>query len=348
ALEKGKLRREVQRLRSVIEKRYSFSNIIGKSKAMQAIFTTITRIADKKSTVLITGESGTGKELIAKAIHFNSDRRDKPFISINCAALPETLIESEMFGHEKGAFTDAHQSKAGQFELANGGTILLDEIGELALYTQAKLLRVLQEREFIRVGGTKKINVDVRVVTSTNQNLLKALDEKKFREDLYYRINVLPIALPSLRERPEDIPLLIEHFLGKYLEKGRKLAFSRQAVKFLMEYDWPGNVRELENMVERTVVLHQGDVVQIEDLPVHIQENGRIIKIREEVLSGQMTMEGAVEAFEKDLILNALKRSNVVQIKTAKRLGISRRMLKYKIDKYGINLKNGDEADRGD
>jgi Nif-specific regulatory protein len=338
ALEKTLLKKEVNHLRHEVSERYGFGNIVGKTKAMRRIYETIQQIANKKTTVLIQGESGTGKELIAKAIHYNSARRSRPFVTVNCAAIPETLIESEMFGHEKGAFTDAYFKKTGQFETADGGTLFLDEIGELSPITQAKLLRVLQEREFLRVGGVKKVSVDVRLIAATNKQLEVAIKEGNFRSDLYYRINVVPILIPPLRERKEDIPILVEHFTRKYAEKSRKVRFSKEASDLLNQYDWPGNVRELENTVERSLALSKEDMIDPEVLPANIQQNGSIIMIREEVLTGKIPYESAVQEFEKNILLAALKKANFVQVRAADILGISRRVLKYKVDKYSIDI----------
>ncbi len=251
------LEKEVQYLRKEVDKNFGFGNIIGKSDVMKEIFNIIRQIADSKSTVLIMGESGTGKELVSRAIHYISQRRNTPFVTINCAAIPETLIESELFGHEKGAFTNAIERKLGRFEIAHSGTLFLDEIGELSLATQAKILRFLEEREFNRVGGSKTIKVDVRLIAATNKELTQLIKKGLFREDLYYRINVVPIILPPLRERPEDIPLLLDHFVQKFSAENKKQVkgVSKEALDILKNYEWPGNVRELENLVERVVTL---------------------------------------------------------------------------------------------
>jgi len=322
------------------------ANIIGKSKAMQKIFDIIQHVTDRKTTVLISGESGTGKELVARAIHFNGPRRDKPFVAINCAAIPETLIESELFGHEKGAFTNAYERRIGHFELSHSGTLFLDEITELSLYTQAKILRFLQEKEFIRVGGAKPISVDTRLITATNRNLDEALKEKKIREDFYYRINIVPIVLPPLRERREDIPLLVDYFLNKIIEQdGREpLEITGDAMEIFKNYDWPGNVREMENLIERLVALSQDTHITPETIPPHIcQNNGPLVTDKyndtynKDVLNGKMTLEEAESEFNRDIILNALEKSDYVQSRAAKMLGITRRILKYKMDKLGIS-----------
>lgn len=340
ALETQKLEEEVKYLRTEVEKKYEFSNIIGKSKEMRDVYSRIAQIADTKSTVLITGESGTGKELVAKAIHYNSSRRDKPFIALNCAAIPETLIEAELFGHEKGAFTDAQARRQGQFELADKGTLFLDEIGDLSLATQAKILRVLQEREFTRIGGVKPLMVDIRLIAATNKNLDEAMSKGAFREDLYYRINVVPIHLPPLRERREDIPLLVNHILAKKAEEeGKKpRGMSKEAMDILATYTWPGNVRELDNVIERVITLCPNDIITAEDLPANIRGVSEITPMKERVLKGNLPLRKAIREFERDIILNALERTNYVQTQAANLLGISRRMLKYKIDYLGIKI----------
>jgi len=323
------------------------SNIVGKSAAMQKIYEMIRQVADRKTTVLLSGESGTGKELVARAIHFNGPRRDKPFVALNCAAIPETLIESELFGHEKGAFTNAYERRIGHFELSQQGTLFLDEITELSLYTQAKILRFLQEKEFTRVGGTKPITVDTRLIAATNQNLEEALKDKQIREDFYYRINVVPIVLPPLRERRDDIPLLIDYFLKKIVdEEGHQpIAVSDDAMKVFEKYDWPGNVREMENLVERLVALSEGTIITAEDLPVHIRQNSGPKPVaaqsddgsyHESVMNGKLSLEEAESEFNREIILNALEKSAYVQSRAAKMLGITRRILKYKMDKLGI------------
>ncbi len=335
---------EIRFLRSEISRKYDFENIIGKGKAIQDIFAKIKQIADSKTTILITGESGTGKELIAKSIHYHSSRNNKPFIAINCAAIPDTLIESELFGHEKGAFTDASAKRAGQFELANEGTLFLDEIGDLSFATQTKILRVLQEKEFFRVGGTKTIKVDVRLIAATNKDLEKATREGKFREDLFYRINVIPIYLPPLRERKEDIQLLIDHFINKKSTDGRKRKFSQEAMDIMLNYNWPGNIRELENVIERVVTLTPDNLINIEDLPQNITNETKAGLMKDDILSGRISLDEAIANFEKDIILTALEKTNYVQTQAANLLGISRRILKYKMDSLNIltERKKGD------
>ncbi len=332
------LEREVKYLRSEITRRYSFKSIIGKSREMQEVYAKIEQIADTRTTVLITGESGTGKELVARALHYNSTRKERPFIAINCAALPETLIESELFGHERGAFTDAQVRKVGQFELADSGTLFLDEVADLSLATQAKLLRVLQEKEFTRVGGTRTIRVDVRLIAATNKNLDQALKQGSLREDLYYRINVVPIHLPPLRERKEDLPLLVNHFLAKKVEEEGHSSkqISPEAMTLMMNYDWPGNVRELQNIIEQMVTLCPNSRILSEDLPDHFRKQLKSMTLKEQALSGKISFERAVAEFERDIILEALKKTRYVQTHAADLLGISRRILKYKMDLLGI------------
>ncbi len=259
---------ELARLRDVVAQSHSFGNLIGKSPRMQQVFRLAQQVASTDATALLLGETGTGKELLARAIHFNSPRRHGPFVAVNCAAIAETLLESELFGHERGAFTGAIRQKPGRFEMAEKGTLFLDEVGDIPMATQIKLLRVLQEREFERVGGNETIRCDIRLISATNQNLEQAIQEKKFREDLYYRLNVVPIRLPALRERPEDIPLLAQHFLKKYVQALNKpvAKISEAALNLLLQHKWPGNVRELENLVERAIVLCTGEVIDIEHL----------------------------------------------------------------------------------
>jgi len=338
ALETEELGREVRYLRAQVVKRYAFHNLIGKSQAMKEIYAKIEQVADSRATVLICGESGTGKELVARAIHYNSARRERPFIPLNCAAIPETLIESELFGHEKGSFTDAQARRLGQFELAHGGTLFLDEIGDLSQATQAKLLRVLQEREFTRIGGTQPIKVDVRIVAATNKNLEDLLQQGKFREDLYYRVNVVSLYLLPLRERREDIPLLAKHFLAKRLEEDQRphQEFSKEAIEVLIKFHWPGNIRELENVIEQALVWSNGATIAPEHFPSMLKTDIRSDALREDVFTGQLSLEKAVVEFERKIILEALKRTDYVQTHAAALLGISRRILKYRMDSLGI------------
>ena len=322
-------------LRQQLEEKYSLKNIIGKSQKMKEVFELVENIANSNSTVLIQGASGTGKEVIARLIHLKSLRRDKPFIAANCAAIPTELIESELFGHEKGAFTGATYNKKGRFELATGGTLFLDEVGEMSLNTQIHLLRVLQERELRRVGGTELIKIDVRIIASSNKDLEKEAKEGRFREDLFYRINVITIYLPKLKERKEDIPLLVDHMLTKYgLESGRgKKSMSKDALDLLMKYDWPGNIRELENTIERLVILCKDRIIRVEYLPQNIK------KERKEEPSIFIPNK-PLEEMEKQYIYEVLKENKWNKSKSAKTLGIERKTLYNKIDKY--RLKKAD------
>ncbi len=325
-------------LRSKIRNRYRFENIIGRSKPMQEIYRIIQTIADSDSTVLIQGESGTGKELIANAIHFNSRRRNKPLICVSCAALTESLFESEIFGHEKGAFTGAVREKKGRFELADGGTIFLDDVDDIPLVSQVKLLRVLQERTFERVGGTKSISVDVRVVAATKVNLFEKVRNREFREDLYYRLNVVPIILPPLRERKEDIPLLVEHFVNKYQKKSPVRKFSNEAMKAMLSYDWPGNVRELENIVERICTLTTHELVQLEDLPDFLMTPSRgTFSCRGfESSENGLNFSELIQSYEKELLLWALKKADGNRSKASQLLQLKRTTLQDKLKKYGL------------
>ncbi len=342
ALSTHELIQEVNYLRSEMDKNYAFGTIIGKSKAMKDVFRMIQHTTDNKSTVLISGESGTGKELVARAIHFHGPRRDKPFVPINCAAIPDTLLESELFGYEKGAFTNAFEKKVGRVELAHQGTLFLDEIAELSLHTQVKILRFLQEREFMRIGGSKNIVVDIRLITATNRDLDKALAAGTLREDFYYRINIIPITIPPLRERREDIPLLVHHFISKMKQREgvRVRGVSEEAMELLVNYHWPGNVRELENIVERLVTLAEQEIIGVEQLPAFIRETGKTGLLKDQAINGKLTFPEAGEQFEKSLIIDALEKTNYVQTKAAEMLGISRRILKYKMDKFGIQPKS--------
>ncbi len=339
ALEHRKLALENAMLRRQLKRKYKFDNIVGDAENMQDVFRMVEKIANTDSTVLIYGESGTGKELIARAIHFNSDRRERPLIPVNCGAIPEELLESELFGHEQGAFTGATRTRIGRFELGNGGTIFLDEIGDMSPALQVKILRVLQEHEFERVGGMKTIKVDIRVIAATNKELEKNVSEGKFREDLFYRLNVIPIQLPPLRERRSDIPLLVSHFLQMYNSKNKHniVGFSPEAMELLTNYEWPGNVRELENMIERIVILKGEGLVGTGDLSEKVlastpQSLHPLIQIPESGIS----FNTAVTEFERELILQALDRTNWVKNKAAKLLNLNRTTLVEKIKK--INL----------
>ena len=333
------LEHEVKYRREEMDRSFDFGNIIGKSKPMKEIFKVVKQIADSKSTALIMGESGTGKELISRAIHYNSNRKSYPFVTINCAAIPETLIESELFGHEKGAFTNAIERKLGRFEVAHQGTLFLDEIGELSLATQAKILRFLEEREFNRVGGSKTIKVDVRLITATNKDLDQLIKKGVFREDLYYRINVVPIIIPPLRERKEDIPLLVEHFINRFGVENNKSVkgITKEAIDLMMQYEWPGNIRELENLIERVIALTSNEYIQINELPISFKNVPKINELRDSILNRKVSFLEAEEEFEKEIILDALRKTNYIQSRAAEILGISRRILKYKMDKLGIN-----------
>ena len=337
-LERRALEQEVVRLRDEVAGRSRLGRLVGRSEAMRAVYRTVERVAASRANVLITGESGTGKELVARALHELGPRREAPFVVVNCAAIPETLIESELFGHERGAFTDARERRIGRFEAAHGGTLFLDEIGELPLAVQAKLLRALQDRSIDRVGSTQPIPVDVRVVCATNRDLEKEVAEGRFRADLYYRIHVVPIALPSLRERREDIRLLAESFLARAREEaGRGPArIAPQALAGLERHAWPGNVRELENAIERAVALADGESIELADLPDEIQLAARGDLLREEVRSGRIDLDTAVARFETDLIREALTRTGGNQTRAAEQLGITRRVLKLKMDRYAI------------
>jgi len=331
---------EVEYLRAEIGRIYGLDNIVGKTKVMKNIFSLIKQVADSKLTVLIQGESGTGKELVAKAVHFNSSRKNKPFIDVNCAAIPDTLMESELFGHQKGAFTGAYERKLGRFELANGGTLFLDEIGDLSLSNQSKILRFLQERQFTTVGGSKPVMVDVRVIAATNKNLEKSMRDGSFRDDLYYRMNVFPIFIPPLRERKEDIPLLVNHFIRKSAQQGKDVkGISHKALELLINYHWPGNVRELENVVERAVALCSKSIISPGDLPQNTREGVGLGADEDAVLEGKLSFDEAQETFERNIILKALEKANYVQSRAAELLGVSRRILKYKIDRWGIKIE---------
>ncbi len=328
--------KENRRLVQALENRYRFDNIIGKSKPMQALFDIILKVAHTKTTILTTGESGTGKELIAKAIHFNSPRRNKPFVAISCAALSETLLESELFGHEKGAFTGATAMKKGRFELADGGTLFLDEIGEIPVSLQVKLLRVLEEMSFERVGGTRTIAVDVRLIAATNKDLKAEVQQHRFRKDLYFRLNVVHIKLPTLRERSEDIPLLAAYFATRFAKESNKgeITFSPEAMRFLCNHRWPGNVREFENAIERAVLFSNGQEITSDDLPKDLVSFADLeIPIDWQKLSN---LPETLDAIEKKLIQNALSLSNNVQSRAANLLGIPRANLQYSLKKYNI------------
>lgn len=338
AISEQKLRQEYISLKDKLVTKYHYDNIIGSSGKMQEVFRKVSKIANSDATVLIRGESGTGKELIARAIHFNSSRKNKELMEISCSSIPETLLESELFGHEKGSFTGAHKMIKGKFEIANGGTIFLDEIGELAPNVQAKLLRFLQEKRFNRVGGTAFISVDVRLLAATNANLEKSMSEDKFREDLYYRLNVIPIFLPSLNERKEDIGPLIEHFIQKFSEKNKKniKGISSEAMEACLHYAWPGNVRELENAIENSVVLTENDWIEPDDLPFYIKTRIKDTNIPEIPNKDEMNFHEQLEYAERIIIKKALDEFKGNRTHTAKRLGFSIRTMRNKIKKYNL------------
>ena len=336
-LEKRELQEEVERLRDEVEERQQLGRMVGRSDVMRTIFRTVERIAKAEATVLVTGESGTGKELVARAIHDLSPRAEGPFIAINCGAIPRELIESELFGHEKGAFTGATERRAGRFEAANSGTLFLDEIGELDQAVQVKLLRALQERTFERVGSSQSITVDVRIVTATNRDLQAEIKNGNFREDLYYRVAVVPVALPALRERREDVRLLAQTFLARL---GPDKTLSPAAIGSLENYTWPGNVRELENAIEYAIALCESDIIGQDDLPISVGRSGQAEALREELRQGDVGFEEAVERFETDILREALESSRWNQTKTADALRITRRVLKLKMDKLGIEERD--------
>lgn len=333
--ELNKLRDENQRLQDELKEKFRPTNIIGNSKSMRSIYPLIDRVAKTNSTVLVLGESGVGKELVAHAIHYGSSRADKPFIKMNCAAIPYTLLESELFGHEKGSFTGAIQQRKGRFEASDGGTLFLDEIGELPLLLQSKLLRILQEKEFERVGGNETIKANVRIIAATNRNLHQEMQNGKFREDLYYRLNVFPLIVPPLRDRKTDILLIAEHFIKHFSkEHGKDVRrISTPAIDMMMSYHWPGNVRELENCIERAVVLSSDHVIHSHNLPPSLQTAS----------SSNTRVEGSLDvmmaSYERELIIEALKDSNGIMATAAKKLGITERIMGLRVARYGIDFK---------
>jgi len=334
-IEHKNLKSENQLLKTQLQEKYKISSLVSQSQKMEEVINVAARVADSKATVLITGENGTGKEVLAKAIHYMSSRKEKPFIAVNVPALTETLLESELFGHDKGAFTGADKMKKGRFEIANGGTLFLDEVGDIPQSIQVKLLRVLQEHQFERVGGTEKIEVDVRIIAATNKELEQKIKDGTFREDLYYRLNVVSIKIPPLRERKEDILPMIESFIEKYRKENNKekLEVSKEVVDTLMKYNYPGNVRELENIIERAVVLTRSKVITLNDIPMNIKG------FKEEKSIGSLdegTLTEQVEALEKQLIFDALQQSGGNQTKAGKLLGLTERNLRYKLKKYNI------------
>lgn len=353
AVQSAALAREVEALRSEIGLRYRFDHIVGHSRKIESVLATVSMVAPLKTTVLITGESGTGKELIARAIHYNSPRANNPLVTLNCAAIPESLLENELFGHERGAFTDAYAKQLGQFENADKGTLFLDEIGDMQPSTQAKILRVLEQGEFLRIGGTQPISVDVRVIAATSRDLHRGMREGTFRSDLYYRLNVVAIHLPPLRERKEDIPLLVQHFLKtKATDLGiQEKSFDNEALDLLSQYSWPGNVRELENVIERALVLSTGSTMTRHDLPQYlVSTEASPQAVQQAVLRGETRLSDAVDQFELALIRRALEETHYNQTRAAALLGTTRRILKYKIDKLGLSQAGPGEppeADRG-
>lgn len=332
-----RLSQENDMLRAEAAASYSDSRIIGESEAMERIFKLVGKVARTDSTVHIFGESGTGKELVARSIHDNSPRKDGPFIKVNCSALAETLLESELFGHEKGSFTGAHKRKLGRFELADGGTLFLDEIGDISQPTQLKLLRILQERQLERVGGEETITVDVRVVTATNKDLKREVEEGRFREDLFYRLHIIPVELPPLRDRKSDIPLIVEHFVDKLAKRTRSdvNGVAADAMAALRAYNWPGNVRELENVIEHAMVFAEGSLIRLGDLPPVVSgvQPGDALQLPD----GDRSLPEILEELERQLILRAFKKAEGVKTETARLLGIKPSALYYKLDKYEID-----------
>ncbi|MCH7723887.1 MAG: sigma-54-dependent Fis family transcriptional regulator [Bacteroidetes bacterium] len=338
AIKSHDLTREIQRLKETVQREYSFENIITADRKMQDVFKLVTKVMNNTITVLIYGESGTGKELIAKAIHYNGDRKDKPFVIVNCASIPRELLESELFGHERGSFTGAHQQKKGKFEIANGGTIFLDEVGELEMLLQAKLLRVIQEKEFERVGGTELIKTDVRIISATNRDLKIAVEEKAFREDLYYRLNSFPIYVPPLRQRKGDVLVLAEYFINEFNKKlGKEIkGFTKRALKLIYEYDWPGNIREMENTIERCLIITENDVVDVEDLPSHLRTAENMASVD---YAGPLFSNETIVPFEKlkeEAIRHALKVTKGNIVEAAKRLHLGRATIYRLMEKYSI------------
>jgi DNA-binding NtrC family response regulator len=339
AIEHKRLKEENRYLKKQLKTKYKFENIVGTSEPMMAVFSLIEKVADTDSTVLILGESGTGKELVARAIHYNSKRGSKPLITVNCGAIPETLLESELFGYVKGAFTDAYTTREGKFDAANGGSIFLDEIGDMSLKLQVKILRVLQDKRFEPIGSTKSHEVDVRIIAATNQDLELLVKNGRFREDLYYRLNVIPIRIPPLRERKSDIPLLVHHFLERIrTEEGRQVdGISDEAMKALIEYNWPGNVRELENLIERMSIMKMGGKIELSDLPEQIVKKCAAPSNAFAHTDGEViSLKDAVSEYEAGLIRQALEKSGGNKNKAAKLLCINRTTLIEKIKRLGI------------
>jgi len=340
SLERSNLIRENIRLRQAVEERYKFWNLIGKSPPMQRVYDLVEKVSQTKANVLITGESGTGKELVAKAVHYNSTRKDRSFVTLNCGAIPENLLESELFGHMKGSFTGAIANKRGLLEMAENGTLFMDEIGELPLPLQVKMLRVIQEREFKRVGGTEDIKVDVRIISASNQDLQQKVALGTFREDLFYRLNVIQIKIPPLRERKEDIPLLVNHFVRKYsADTGKEIeGVSPEALELLLGYDFPGNVRELENIIERSITLETSPTIAERHIRSYLNERmiSKSIPPSLEIPDEGMDLNQVVEDLEKAFILKALEHTGGVKKKAAEILGMNFRAMRYKLAKYGL------------
>ncbi|MBI4829677.1 MAG: sigma-54-dependent Fis family transcriptional regulator [Nitrospinae bacterium] len=343
ALERRVDKEDLRRLKDEIEKSYTLGDLLGRSETMQELFKVIRKVAASRSTVLITGESGSGKELVAKAIHYLSPRKDKPFVSINCGAMPEPLLESELFGHQKGSFTGAYADKKGLLEVADGGTFLLDEVGDAPQSVQVKMLRMLQERQIKRVGGVKDINVDVRVIAATNQNLEELIGQGKFREDFFYRLNIIPINIPPLRERREDIPLLVSRFVERYAKMNARpeMRVSNEAMRMLERYHWRGNVRELENIIERAVVLAAGDCIKPENLPEEMLASGPAMPKQ------GVDLEAAVAAVEKEILLKALDSAGGNRKEAARLVKLTYRSFRYKLAKHGMaeGPKDGEHED---
>jgi len=344
AIKNYDLTKELENLKENVKREYSFDNIISADGMMQDVFKLVTKVLNNDITVLIHGESGTGKELIARAIHYNGNRKDKPFIVVNCASIPRELLESELFGHEKGSFTGAYQRKLGKFELASGGTIFLDEVGELEMMLQAKLLRVIQEREFERVGGTELIKTDVRIISATNRELRQAVENKEFREDLFYRLNSFPIVVPPLRQRRGDILVLAQNFLTNFNKKlGKNVkGFSKKALKIIYDYNWPGNVREMENMIERSLIICEKDTIDLEDIPSHIRVAEQPSNVD---FSAALFSDDNIVPFEKlkeESIRHALKVTNGNIVEAAKKLQLGRATIYRLMEKYNIENRSFD------
>jgi two-component system, NtrC family, response regulator AtoC len=342
AVKQYDLTRELENLKEDVQREYSFDNLISADNKMQDVFKLVSKVLNNDITVLIHGESGTGKELIARAIHYNGKRKDKPFVVINCASIPRELLESELFGHEKGSFTGAHQKKLGKFELAKEGTLFLDEVGELEMLLQAKLLRVIQEKEFERVGGTEVIKTDVRIISATNRDLKVAVEQKEFREDLYYRLNSFPIYIPPLRQRKGDILVLAHHFLDTFNKKLGKNSkgFSKKALKLIYEYNWPGNIREMENTIERCLIIAEKDIIDVNDLPPHLRSAEPILNGD---FNGALFSDDEVIPFEKlkeESIKHALKVTKGNIVEAAKKLQLGRATIYRLMDKYNIENRS--------